>query len=149
MNPPYPQRFMLHGKMANLIHPRTCLRGIGGVLAVMFAGLTPEAGATETWPVEPVEVTPPLCNQFQHNGKLACTNIVEVVVRIPDAASDPGLVRCVLFSEEQQVLGTGEAILRPPEGKLWVVLRARARFGVTTLHARTACTIQPPYWVRE
>jgi len=122
---------------------------IGGILAVMFAGLTLEAAAAETRPVEPVEVTPPLCNRFQHNGKLACTNIVEVVVRIPDAASNPGLVRCVLYSEEQQVLGTGEAILRPPEGKLWVVLRARARFGVTTLHARTACTIQPPYWVRE
>ena len=149
MRPSHRQRIMLHEEMASPIYSRTRLRGIGRTLAVMFAGLTPEAGAAETRPVEPVEVTPPLCNRFQHNGKLACTNIVEVVVRIPEAASNPGLVRCVLYSEEQQVLGTGEAILRPPEGKLWVVLRTRARFGVTTLHARTVCTIRPPYWVRE
>ena len=129
--------------------PRTRRRCIGGALALALAGLGSGAGALETWPVEPIEVTPPLCNRFQHSGELACTNIVEVVVRIPADAISPGLVRCVLYSEEQQVLGTGEAILRPPTGRLWVVLRRRARFGVTTLHTHTACTIQAPYSVHE
>ena len=133
--------------MGDRLIPRTRRRCIGGVLALALAGPGPAAGAVETWPVEAVEVTPPLCNRFPHSGELACTNIVEVVVRIPADAVDPGLVRCVLYSEEQQVLGTGEAILRPPAGRLWVVLRRRARFGVTTLHTHTACTIQAPYSV--
>ena len=137
--------------MAEPFIPRTRRRRIGGVLALVLAGLGHGSGvgAVETRPVEPVEVTPPLCNRFQHSGELACTNVVEVVVRIPADAFNPGLVRCVLYSEEQQVLGTGEAILRPPAGRLWVVLRRRARFGVTTLHTDTACTIQAPYSVRE
>ena len=129
--------------------PRTRRRCIGGALALVLAVSGSGAGAVDTRPVEAVEVTPPLCNRFQHSGELACTNIVEVEVRIPADAVNPGLVRCVLYSEEQQVLGTGEAILRPPEGRLWVVLRRRARFGVTTLHTDTACTIQAPYSVQQ
>ena len=103
------------------------------------------ASVAQTWPVQAVNVTPPLCNRFAHNGMLACINIVEVAVLIPPGSVAPGLVRCVLYSEEQQVLGTGEAILSPPSGKLWVVLRPRHRFGLTTLHAETICTIQTPY----
>ncbi len=103
------------------------------------------ASVAQTWPVQATNVTPPLCNRFAHNGKLVCINIVEVAVRIPPGAVAPGLVRCVLYSQEQQVLGTGEAILSPPTGKLWVVLRPRHRSGLTTLHAETICTIQAPY----
>ncbi len=103
------------------------------------------ANAEDLQPVEVVEVTPPLCNRFADSNQAACINVAEITVRIPDSAFDPGLVRCVLYSEEQQILGTGEAFLRPPSGKLWAVLRPRYRFDKTTLHTQTLCTIQPPY----
>ncbi len=116
--------------------------------AVMLAGgllMASGPGAAETRPVPVVDVTPPLCNRFPHNNQLACTNVVQVAVGIPEDTSRPGLVRCVLYSAEEQVLGTGEAILRAPAGKLWVVLHSRGRFGSEMMHARTTCTIQPTH----
>lgn len=105
-------------------------------LALLAAWPLPAGAATE---VEVLSLTPPVCSRLPGAGHQVCTNVAEITVRIPEAAGGLRLVQCLLHSEEGQVLGLGEALLRPPGGSLWVVLRPRYRFDKVTLLADTRC----------
>lgn len=104
-------------------------------LALLALQAVPAAAAE----VEVVALTPPVCSELPVSGHQVCTNVAEITVRIPAAAGGLRLVQCLLHSEEGQVLGVGEAFLRPPGGSLWVLLRPRYRFDDVTLLADTRC----------
>lgn len=106
-------------------------------LAAFAAWALPAGAATD---VEVLSLTPPVCSTLPGAGHQVCTNVAEITVRLPAATDGLKLVQCLLHSEEGQVLGGGEALLRPPGGSLWVVLRPRYRFDRVTLLAETRCT---------
>jgi len=53
------------------------------------------------------------------------------------------LVRCTLFSEEEEILAFGESFLEKPGGKIYLTLRTRTRIHGLTLIAGAKCSSDP------
>jgi leucyl/phenylalanyl-tRNA--protein transferase len=72
------------------------------------------------------------------NG-LLCPRIIELEVIIK-SDTDKHLVRCTLFSEEEEILAFGESFLFKPGGKIYLTLRTRARIHGITLIVGARCS---------
>jgi len=87
-------------------------------------------------------VHPPKCLLLKETNGLLCPRIMEVDV-ILEGEKDKHLVRCTLFSEEEEILAFGEAFVYKPEGKLFLTLRTRTRIHGMTLIAGAKCSSDP------
>ena len=78
------------------------------------------------------------------NGKngLLCPRIIEIEVAI-SGNLNKHLVRCTLFSEEEEILAFGESFLEQPGGKIYLTLRTRTRIHGLTLIAGAKCSSDP------
>ncbi len=65
--------------------------------------------------------------------------IMEIEVFIKSKI-DKHLIRCTLYSEEEEVLAFGESFLIKPGGKIYLTLRTRTRIHGLTLIAGARCT---------
>jgi len=84
-------------------------------------------------------VYPPKCTLLKETNGLLCPRIIEVEVII-NSDINKHLVRCTLFSEEEEILAFGEAFLFKPGGKIYVTLRTRTRIHGLTLIAGARCS---------
>ena len=74
----------------------------------------------------------------EKNG-LLCPRIIEVEVAI-SGNLNKHLVRCTLFSEEEEVLAFGENYINPPMGKIYLTIReARRKINEMKLIATAEC----------
>ena len=83
-------------------------------------------------------VYPPKCTLLKETNGLLCPRIIEIEVII-NSEIDKHLVRCTLFSEEEEILAFGEAFVFKPGGKIYLTLRTRARIHGITLIAGARC----------
>ncbi len=119
---------------------RKCCHALLGSVVASSLGMTTCANVLAAGqPLEVLSVAQPVCDRLPDTGYEICTNVSEIEVLIPTEVKGAHLVQCLLYSQEQQILGIGEAVLRSPGGRLWVVLRPYYRFGQVTLHASTRC----------
>mgnify|MGYP001300371651 FL=1 len=88
------------------------------------------------------KVHPPKCLLLKETNGLLCPRIMEVDVTIR-GEKEKHLVRCTLFSEEEEILAFGEAFIIKPEGKLFLTLRTRTRIHGLTLIAGAKCSSDP------
>jgi len=88
------------------------------------------------------KVHPPKCLLLKETNGLLCPRIMEVDVSII-GDKDKHLVRCTLFSEEEEILAFGEAFILKPKGKLFLTLRTRTRIHGMTLIAGAKCSSDP------
>ena len=88
------------------------------------------------------KVHPPKCLLLKETNALLCPRIMEVDVTI-SGNKEKHLVRCALFSEEEEVLASGEAFIYKPAGKLYLTLRTRTRIHGLTLIAGAKCSSDP------
>ena len=84
-------------------------------------------------------VYPPKCTLLKETNGLLCPRIIEIEVII-NSKIDKHLVRCTLFSEEEEILAFGEAFLFKPGGKIYLTLRTRTRIHGLTLIAGARCS---------
>ena len=85
------------------------------------------------------KVHPPKCSLLKETNGLLCPRIMEIDVII-NGNKDKHLVRCTLFSEEEEILAFGEAFINKPGGKLFLTLRTRTRIHGLTLIAGSKCS---------
>ena len=83
-------------------------------------------------------VHPPKCSLIKETNSLLCPRILEIDVTV--LGKDKHLVRCTLFSEEEEILAFGEGFINKPGGKLFLTLRTRTRIHGMTLIAGAKCT---------
>ncbi len=85
------------------------------------------------------KIYPPKCTLLKETNGLLCPRIMEVEVYIKSNI-DKHLIRCTLFSEEEEILAFGESFLIKPGGKIYLTLRTRTRIHGLTLIAGAKCT---------
>ncbi|MDG2001028.1 MAG: hypothetical protein P8J46_04515 [Alphaproteobacteria bacterium] len=90
-------------------------------------------------PIEVKTVYPPKCTLLKEKNGLLCPRIIEVEVKI-NSDIKKHLVRCTLFSEEEEILAFGESFLEKPGGKIYLTLRTRTRIHGLTLIAGAKCS---------
>ena len=83
-------------------------------------------------------VHPPKCSLIKETNSLLCPRILEINVTV--YGKDKHLVRCTLFSEEEEILAFGEGFINKPGGKLFLTLRTRSRIHGMTLIAGAKCS---------
>ena len=88
------------------------------------------------------KVHPPKCSLLKETNGLLCPRIMEVDVIII-GNKEKNLIRCTLFSEEEEILAFGEAFIYKPGGKLFLTLRTRTRIHGLTLIAGAKCSSDP------
>ena len=88
------------------------------------------------------KVYPPKCSLLKETNGLLCPRIMEIDVII-NGDKNKHLVRCTLFSEEEEILAFGEAFVNKPGGKLFLTLRTRTRIHGLTLIAGAKCSSDP------
>ena len=88
------------------------------------------------------KVHAPKCSLLKETNGLLCPMIMEIDV-IVEGNKDKHLVRCTLFSEEEEILAFGEAFVNKPGGKLFLTLRTRTRIHGLTLIAGAKCSSDP------
>jgi len=84
------------------------------------------------------KIYPPKCTLLKETNGLLCPRIIEVEVII-NSDIDKHLIRCTLFSEEEEILAFGEAFVFKPGGKLYLTIRTRTRIHGITLIAGARC----------
>ena len=90
-------------------------------------------------PIKVKTVYPPKCTLLKEKNGLLCPRIIEVEVAI-SGNLNKHLVRCTLFSEEEEILAFGESFLQKPGGKIYLTLRTRTRIHGLTLIAGAKCS---------
>lgn len=85
------------------------------------------------------KVYPPKCTLLKETNGLLCPRIIEIEVQI-ESNINKHLIRCTLFSEEEEILAFGEAFLLKPGGKIYLTLRTRTRIHGLTLIAGARCS---------
>ena len=93
-------------------------------------------------PIKVKTVYPPKCTFLKEKNGLLCPRIIEVEVAI-SGNLNKHLVRCTLFSEEEEILAFGESFLEKPGGKIYLTLRTRTRIHGLTLIAGAKCSSDP------
>jgi len=93
-------------------------------------------------PIKVKTVYPPKCTLLKEKNGLLCPRIIEVEVEI-SGNLNKHLVRCTLFSEEEEILAFGESFLEKPGGKIYLTLRTRTRIHGLTLIAGAKCSSDP------
>ena len=93
-------------------------------------------------PIKVKTVYPPKCTLLKEKNGLLCPRIIEVEVEIKGNVNKH-LVRCTLFSEEEEILAFGESFLEKPGGKIYLTLRTRTRIHGLTLIAGAKCSSDP------
>ena len=93
-------------------------------------------------PIEVKMVYPPKCTLLKEKNGLLCPRIIEVEVEVTGNINKH-LVRCTLFSEEEEILAFGESFLEKPGGKIYLILRTRTRIHGLTLIAGAKCSSDP------
>lgn len=93
-------------------------------------------------PIKVKTVYPPKCTLLKEKNGLLCPRIIEVEVEIAGDLNKH-LVRCTLFSEEEEILAFGESFLEKPGGKIYLTLRTRTRIHGLTLIAGAKCSSDP------
>jgi len=88
------------------------------------------------------KIFPPKCTVLKETNGLLCPRIIEVEVDIKSDI-DKHLIRCTLFSEEEEILAFGESFLLKPGGRIYLTLRTRARIHGITLIAGARCSSDP------
>ena len=88
------------------------------------------------------KVYPPKCALLKETNGLLCPRIMEIDVIIM-GDNEKHLIRCTLFSEEEEILAFGEAFINKPGGKLFLTLRTRTRIHGLTLIAGAKCSSDP------
>jgi len=83
-------------------------------------------------------VHPPKCSLIKETNSLLCPRILEIDVTVN--GKDKHLIRCTLFSEEEEILAFGEGFINKPGGKLFLTLRTRSRIHGMTLIAGAKCS---------
>ena len=90
-------------------------------------------------PIKVKTVYPPKCTLLKEKNGLLCPRIIEIEVEISGNLTKH-LVRCTLFSEEEEILAFGESFLEKPGGKIYLTLRTRTRIHGLTLIAGAKCS---------
>ena len=93
-------------------------------------------------PIKVKTVYPPKCNLLKEKNGLLCPRIIEIEVEISGNLTKH-LVRCTLFSEEEEILAFGESFIEKPGGKIYLTLRTRTRIHGLTLIAGAKCSSDP------
>ena len=93
-------------------------------------------------PIKVKTVYPPKCTLLKEKNGLLCPRIIEVEVEI-SGNLNKHLVRCTLFSEEEEILAFGESFLERPVGKIYLTLRTRTRIHGLILIAGAKCSSDP------
>jgi len=93
-------------------------------------------------PIKVKTVYPPKCTLLKEKNGLLCPRIIEVEVEIIGGLNKH-LVRCTLFSEEEEILAFGESFIEKPGGKIYLTLRTRTRIHGLTLIAGAKCSSDP------
>ena len=93
-------------------------------------------------PIKVKTVYPPKCTLLKEKNGLLCPRIIEVEVAI-SGNLNKHLVRCTLFSEEEEILAFGESFIEKPGGKIYLTLRTRTRIHGLTLIAGAKCSSDP------
>jgi len=93
-------------------------------------------------PIKVKTVYPPKCTLLKEKNGLLCPRIIEIEVEI-SGNLNKHLVRCTLFSEEEEILAFGESFLEKPGGKIYLTLRTRTRIHGLTLIAGAKCSSDP------
>ena len=93
-------------------------------------------------PIKVKTVYPPKCTLLKEKNGLLCPRIIEIEVEI-SGNLNKHLVRCTLFSEEEEILAFGESFLEQPGGKIYLTLRTRTRIHGLTLIAGAKCSSDP------
>ena len=84
-------------------------------------------------------IYPPKCTLLKETNGLLCPRIMEIEVFIKSNINKH-LIRCTLFSEEEEILAFGESFLLKPGGRIYLTLRTRARIHGITLIAGAKCS---------
>jgi len=84
------------------------------------------------------KIYPPKCAVLKETKGKLCPRIMELDIEIK-SKYEKQLVRCLLFSEEGEILAFGEAVMRKPGGRIYIELRERRRVHGITLIAGAKC----------
>ena len=84
------------------------------------------------------KIYPPKCTIIKETNSKLCPRIMELDIEIK-SNKEKQLVRCILYSEEGEILAFGEAIMRKPGGRIYIELRERRRLHGVTLIAGADC----------
>ena len=84
-------------------------------------------------------IYPPKCSIIESTNFRLCPRIMELGIEIR-GEDEKKLIRCILYSEEGEILAFGEAVMRKPGGRIYIELRERRRVHGITLIAGAKCT---------
>ena len=84
------------------------------------------------------KIYPPKCSIIESTNVRLCPRIMELGVEIR-GEDKKKLIRCILYSEEGEILAFGEAVMRKPGGRIYIELRERRRIHGITLIAGAKC----------
>ena len=84
------------------------------------------------------KIYPPKCTIIKETNSKLCPRIMELDIEIK-GEDKKKLIRCILYSEEGEILAFGEAVMRKPGGLIYIELRERRRIHGITLIAGAKC----------
>ena len=84
------------------------------------------------------KIYPPNCSIIESTNTRLCPRIMELGIEIR-GEDEKKLIRCILYSEEGEILAFGEAVMRKPGGRIYIELRERRRIHGITLIAGAKC----------
>ena len=84
------------------------------------------------------KIYPPKCSIIESTNTRLCPRIMELGIEIR-GEDEKKLIRCILYSEEGEILAFGEAVMRKPGGLIYIELRERRRIHGITLIAGAKC----------
>ena len=84
------------------------------------------------------KIYPPKCSIIESTNARLCPRIMELDIEIK-GEDKKKLIRCILYSEEGEILAFGEAVMRKPGGLIYIELRERRRIHGITLIAGAKC----------
>jgi len=85
------------------------------------------------------KIYPPKCSIIEETNSRLCPRIMELDIEIT-GEEEKKLIRCLLYSEEGEILAFGEAVMRKPGGRIYIELRERHRVHGLTLIAGAKCS---------